>query len=870
MQKQVYLFSEGQGHQKKLLGGKGANLCEMTQLGVPVPPGFVVTTQVCNQYLERDKQFPEGLWSEVQSALADVEQSTGKIFGGQNPLLVSVRSGAPVSMPGMMDTVLNLGLNDQTVEYLAQKTNNPRFAYDSYRRFIQMFANVVLGMGHHFFEDILQSYKRDKQYNEDTDMLADDWAEIIEKYKQAVVEFREGAFPQDPMLQLELAVRAVFNSWLTPRAVKYRQIYNISEDLGTAVNIQAMVFGNTGEMSGTGVLFTRDPSTGENKLFGEYLLNAQGEDVVAGIRTPYPIAELEQPMPAVYADIVAVTEKLEQHFGDMQDIEFTIEEQQLYILQTRNGKRSAMASLQIAVEMFQAGLISQEKALMQIDPQGLDQLLHPRIKAGQDLRILTSALPASPGAAVGQVVFDSETAEDWAKDGKKVILVRHETSPEDVNGMHVSEGILTACGGMTSHAAVVARGMGKPCVSGASEVVIYEAEKRAVIGENEVQEGDWLTLDGAAGDVIMGQVKTEPAEISEKLKVVLGWAESIATMRVRTNADTPADAAKAREFGAQGIGLCRTEHMFFDEGRIGVMQEMILADSAEQRQTALNRLLPFQVEDFTGIFTAMDGYPVTVRLLDPPLHEFLPTEARGIELLATQMQLPVEHIQERVQQLHEVNPMLGHRGCRLMVTYPEMVRMQTRGIMMAALAATKNGIDVQPEIMVPLVGMASELREIRAIIESEIAEVFTETGQSLPYVVGTMIEVPRACLIADEVAQHADFFSFGTNDLTQMTFGFSRDDVGKFLPTYLDHKYLFQDPFQVLDQEGVGKLIRIAVDKGRQTNPDLKIGICGEHGGEPSSIDFCFHQDFNYVSCSPYRVAIARIATAQSYIRKWL
>lgn len=868
MTKLIYDFAEGDASQKALLGGKGANLSEMMKLGIPVPPGFTITTQTCNQYLELGKKFTDELWDETKAHIISLEKQTNKTFGGADPLLVSVRSGAPVSMPGMMDTILNLGLNDQTVEALAKKTNNPRFAYDSYRRFIQMFANVVLEIEHHHFEQILRDIKSQKGVREDTDLDAEDWREVALLYKKLVQDFKNIEFPQDPMHQLKYAIEAVFSSWLNPRAIKYRQIYNISDSMGTAVNVQAMVFGNTGERSGTGVLFTRNPSTGTKELFGEFLLNAQGEDVVAGIRTPRSINELQNTMPQVHDQILHLTQKLEAHFHDMQDIEFTIEDERLYVLQTRSGKRSAAASIKIAVDMERENVLDKEEALLRIDPHGLDQLLHPRIADDQVKDVLTTGLPASPGAAVGQVVFSSARAEVMADGGKSVILVRHETSPEDINGMNVAKGILTACGGMTSHAAVVARGMGKPCVSGANDLTVDTENAVAHVGEVTFREGDWISLDGGTGEVMRGQCEMIPAEISTDFEVVLDWAQECSCLTVRTNADTPGDAQKARSFGAQGIGLCRTEHMFFEDDRIGAMREMILAQDEQQRKQALEKLLPFQQSDFEGIFEAMDGYPVNIRLLDPPLHEFLPHKDEDIQALAQRIGTEFETLKQHVLSLHEVNPMLGHRGCRLMVSYPEIARMQTRAIMQAACVMKRKGVVVLPEIMIPLVGVVEELKFLRSEMELVIQEVFATQDMTVPFKIGTMIEVPRACIVADEIAAVADYFSFGTNDLTQMTYGYSRDDVGKFLPEYLNKKFVQKDPFQVLDREGVGRMVSIAVGKGRKVKPQIKIGICGEHGGDPDSIEFFFQQNFDYISCSPYRVPVARIAAAQSYIRK--
>ncbi|MCF7918027.1 pyruvate, phosphate dikinase [Candidatus Gracilibacteria bacterium] len=867
----VYSFLEGDSSQKALLGGKGANLAEMTRLGIPVPPGFTVTTETCNAFLANDKKFPDTMWNEVLKHMKELEKKLGKQFGDlKDPLLVSVRSGAAISMPGMMDTILNLGLNDQTVQGLAKSTQNERFAYDSYRRFIQMFSNVVLGLEGKLFEEVISHMKKSHKKTEDTELTADDWKKVIEQFKKIVETETGSTFPQDPEKQLERAIRAVFESWLNPRAITYRKINHISDTLGTAVNVQAMVFGNKGEKSGTGVAFTRNPSTGEKKLFGEFLINAQGEDVVAGIRTPQDISELQKVMPEIFLQFREIAEKLENHFRDMQDLEFTIEQGKLFLLQTRNGKRSAAADLNTAIDMVEEGLISKKEAVLRISPNSLDKLLHPQIAPGIKKQVIAKGLPASPGAAVGKIVFTADHAEALAKKGEKVILVRHETSPEDIHGMFASEGIVTSCGGMTSHAAVVARGMGKPCVAGASKIAISEKDKTATVGNIVLHEGDALTLDGSNGEVILGTCETRQPELSGNFKKILDWADELCpTFKVRTNADTPADSAKAREFGAVGIGLCRTEHMFFDENRIAAMREMILSQTEPQREKALAKLLPYQKKDFIGIFTAMDGFPVTVRLLDPPLHEFLPQKEEDIRALAKELGLSFEEVRHHVTSLHESNPMLGHRGCRLMITYPEVAKMQTRAIMEAACECHQKGIKAIPEIMVPLVGATTELSFLRKLIEGVIQEVFEEYKMNFSVLIGTMIEIPRACLIADKIAKYADFFSFGTNDLTQMTFGYSRDDAGKFLPSYVSDGFLPHDPFQVLDQEGIGQLITLGVEKARSVKPDLKIGICGEHGGEPSSIDFCFHQDFNYVSCSPFRVPVARIAAAQSYLKKW-
>lgn len=870
-QKFVYDFSQGEASQKSLLGGKGANLCEMTRMEIPVPPGFVVTTDACHAFLDNEKQFPAGMWAEVEKHLKTLEKTMGKTLGDpKDPLLVSIRSGAPISMPGMMDTVLNLGLNDKTVEGLAKITDNPTFAYDSYRRFLQMFANVVLGLEGSLFEKAITAHKKKVGKKEDTDLSADDWKVLAEEF-QTIIKKESGApFPQEPEKQLERSVRAVFESWLNPRAIRYRRINRISDDLGTAVNVQAMVFGNMGDQSGTGVAFTRNPSTGEKKLFGEFLLNAQGEDVVAGIRTPRDIQELDNVSSKVFAQFKDIAEKLETHFHDMQDLEFTIQQGKLFLLQTRTGKRSAAADLKIAIDMVEEGLIDKKEAVLRVSPDSLDKLLHPQIAPGVKRDVLAKGLPASPGAAVGQIVFTADRAESLAAKGKKVILVRHETSPDDIHGMFAAEGILTSCGGMTSHAAVVARGMGKPCVAGAGSISIDEDTGKMTIGKDTFSEGDDLTLDGASGEVLRGACKTKKPTLSGNFQTILDWAEELTpSFRVRTNADTPDDSAKAREFGAKGIGLCRTEHMFFAPERIRVVQEMILSQTEKQREKALAKLLPFQKEDFIGIFNAMDGLPVTIRLLDPPLHEFLPHEKKDIAELAQSFDLKESEVRSLVSSLQEQNPMLGHRGCRLLITHPEVARMQARAIVEAACECHKKGIKALPEIMIPLVGAVAEFTVLREEIEQVVDSVFAEQKTTVPVKIGTMIEIPRACLIADKIAEHADFFSFGTNDLTQMTFGYSRDDAGKFLPYYVSERILSDDPFQTLDQEGVGQLIVQAVEKARTVKPDLKIGICGEHGGDPSSIEFCFHQDFQYVSCSPFRVPVARVAAAQSHLRKF-
>lgn len=865
----VYGFEEGSTSQKDLLGGKGANLAEMTSLGFPVPPGFTITTEACNATLQSGGNFPEGLMDEVDRAIVELEKKTGKVFGdSQNPLLVSVRSGAKVSMPGMMDTVLNLGMNDEAEKGLAEKTGNARFAADSYRRFVQMFSNVVLGVKHHLFEGALKAKKEQRGIKEDTELTAEDLHELATEFKLLAEKETGEAFPDDARDQLKASIGAVFSSWDTSRAKKYREIHNIPNDLGTAVNVQSMVFGNTGENSGTGVAFTRNPSTGEKKFFGDFLMNAQGEDVVAGIRTPREIAELEDEMPLVYAELFSLQEKLEQHFCDMQDIEFTIEDGKLYLLQTRIGKRTAAAAIRIAVEMVDEGVITKEQAMMRLEPQSLDALLHPSLDPNAEKDIITTGIAASPGAASGKVVFSADDAVEWAeKKNEKVILVRHETSPEDIHGMHVSDGVVTACGGKASHAAVVARGMGKPCVSGAAEIIVNEKAKKFIVNEKTIAEGDLITIDGATGEIMLGGVPTIPAQLSEQFQSVLSWTDKVRSLRVRANADTPEDAENARNFGAEGIGLCRTEHMFFSDERIHHVRQMILARNEKERIEALQSLLPYQRSDFEKIFTAMDGLPVTVRLLDPPLHEFLPKKKSEIQELATGLGLTDEEVRDQVKHLTEVNPMLGHRGCRLLITYPEILRMQTQAILEAAVNVLEKGVHVLPEIMIPLVGISDELKFCRKIIEERAEEVFAEKGKRVEYQIGTMIELPRACAAAERIADHADFFSFGTNDLTQMTFGFSRDDVGQFLPVYLDMGLLSVDPFETVDA-GVQELIKIGVERGRRNKKDLKISVCGEHGGDPKSIEFFHGQEFSLVSCSPFRVPIARLAAAQATLKK--
>ncbi|MDY4561298.1 MAG: pyruvate, phosphate dikinase [Peptostreptococcus porci] len=867
----VYSFDEGNKDMRSLLGGKGANLAEMTNIGLPVPQGFTITTEACNDYYENDHKIRKEILDQIDEKLAQLEKEQGKTLGAeQNPLLVSVRSGAVFSMPGMMDTILNLGLNDTSIKGLIESTNNERFSYDSYRRFIQMFSDVAMEVPKYKFENVLERVKEEKGYKFDTELSIDDLKEIVVEFKNIYKKEVGEDFPQDPKKQLLLAIEAVFRSWNNPRAVVYRKLNDIANNLGTAVNIQSMVFGNMGTDSGTGVAFTRNPSTGENKLFGEYLINAQGEDVVAGIRTPQSIDTLKNDMPEMYNQFVEITQILEGHYKDMQDIEFTIEKGKLYILQTRNGKRTAKAAINVVVDLVNSGVIDKEEAIMRIDPGQLDQLLHPTFdqKALKSAELLAKGLPASPGAASGKVYFHADDVVEHAKLGEKTLLVRQETSPEDIEGMVSSEGILTARGGMTSHAAVVARGMGKCCVAGCGELRVDEAAKEIRVGDRVIKEGQFMSIDGSTGCVYLGSIEMTSVEVGGNFGVFMGWVDEIRDMKVRTNADNPRDAKKAIEFGAEGIGLCRTEHMFFEEERIPAVREMILADNVEDRVKALDKLLPFQREDFHGIFKAMDGRPCNIRLLDPPLHEFLPHEDSAIEELAKQMGIRPTELKKRVVDLDEFNPMLGHRGCRLAVTYPEICEMQARAIAQGAILAMKDGHKVVPEIMVPLIGTVNELKMLRPIIEEAVNSELEKAGVEMDYTVGTMIEIPRACVTADEIAEVADFFSFGTNDLTQMGFGYSRDDAGKFLGEYVDKGVLEKDPFQVLDQKGIGKLVEMAVKLGRGTNPELKLGICGEHGGEPSSVEFCYNQGLNYVSCSPFRVPIARLAVAQSTIKK--
>ncbi len=872
MAKWVYFFgagkAEGKREMKNLLGGKGANLAEMTNAGLPVPPGFTITTESCVFY-SKEKKWPVGLDKQIKRDIKKLERVNGKELGSTtNPLLVSVRSGARVSMPGMMDTVLNLGLNDKTVEALAAKTINPRMAYDSYRRFINMFGDVVMGVSHEHFEYEMDQLKKEVGAKVDTDLSVDELKTLCNKYEDVVKKHAGKSFPQDPYEQLKLAINAVFSSWNGKRAIYYRQMNNIPNDWGTAVNVQTMVFGNMGDTSGTGVGFTRNPATGAKEHYGECLINAQGEDVVAGIRTPEPIEALAEPTPQAYKDLIAVYSTLEKHYKDMQDFEFTIEEGKLYILQTRDGKRTAQAAVKIAVDMVKEKLIDLETGIMRVDPEMLNHLLHKQIDTSKDLNIIAKGLPASPGAACGKAVFSAEDAVEAVHEmGEKVILVRNETSPEDIEGMDVSNGILTAKGGMTSHAAVVARGMGKCCVAGCESILVDDKAKQFSIGSTTVKEGDIISLNGSTGEVIIGVADMIEPEISGEFKEFMSWADKARKLKVRTNADTPKDSHVAIEFGAEGIGLCRTEHMFFEADRIRSVRQMILAEDLEGRKKALSKLEAVQQSDFEGIFSAMDGKPVTIRLLDPPLHEFLPTAEKDIQQLANDLGVSYEKLDAKVRSLHELNPMLGHRGCRLAITYPEICVMQATAIFKAALAVKKKGIDVRPEVMIPLIAHVKEFTTLKEIVLKVADEIFSTAKVKIPYLIGTMIEIPRAALTADEVAKEAEFFSFGTNDLTQMTFGLSRDDAGKFIPQYIADGILPQDPFQELDQSGVGQLVKMAIEKGRSQKPKLKIGICGEHGGEPNSIDFCHRVGMDYVSCSPYRVPIARLSAAQAEIR---
>ncbi len=881
--KNVYFFgggsAEGSAQMRQLLGGKGANLAEMTAAGVPVPPGFTISTEVCEHYFEHGQKYPDGLEKEVEEHLDRLEKLMGKKLGDANdPLLVSVRSGAAASLPGMMDTVLNLGLNDKAAEGLAELSGNPRFAWDSYRRFINMFGNVVMGVHHEHFEAQLEKVKKKRKVELDTELDAADLKEVVDLYKEVYKKNTGKNFPQKPIDQLWAAINAVFGSWNNPRAIQYRKLSNITGLKGTAVNVQSMVYGNLGDDSGTGVCFSRDPATGQKVFYGEYLINAQGEDVVAGIRTPMAIKTLAQKNKKIYEELVAVKDRLEAHYKDMQDMEFTIQQGHLYILQTRNGKRTGAAAVKIAVDMVKEGQITEDVAIQRVTPELLDQVFHPMIdpKAKKTVKPLAKGLNASPGAATGQIVFTADHAEAWVKEGKKVLLVRKETSPEDIGGMHASEGILTSTGGMTSHAAVVARGMGTPCVAGAKDVIV--SGKAMTIKDKKFKEGDFITIDGSTGEIYSGHLDLVQPKISGELQTFLSWTDKIrgsarragmdqVGFNIRTNADTPGDAKRARAFGAEGIGLCRTEHMFFENERIGIFRQMIVAEDLAAREKALKKLLPYQKKDFKGIFKAMDGFPVTIRLLDPPLHEFVPQTKEAIKDLAESVGISPAKLKSKIDSLHELNPMLGHRGCRLGITYPEVYDMQVEAIITAAAEVAAAGTKVYPEIMIPLIGTVKELEVLRKNAEAVCERVLSKKKVKVKYLIGTMIEIPRAALVADEVAKVADFFSFGTNDLTQMAFGYSRDDVGSFLPHYIEQGILEQDPFAQLDQEGVGQLVEIGTTRGRAGNAELKVGICGEHGGDPSSIDFCYRVGMNYVSCSPYRVPIARLAAAHAVVR---
>ena len=871
MAKWVYLFTEGNADMRNLLGGKGANLAEMTNLGLPIPQGFTVTTEACTEYYNSGKNITDEIKTQIFDALKILEEKQGKKFGDtKDPLLVSVRSGARASMPGMMDTILNLGLNDEAVEGFAAKTGNPRFAYDSYRRFIQMFSDVVMEVPKSFFEKIIDEVKEAKGVKYDTELTTDDLKELVVRFKKVYKDAMNGEeFPQEPKVQLMEAVKAVFRSWDNPRAIVYRRMNDIPGDWGTAVNVQAMVFGNMGDTSGTGVAFTRNPSTGEKGIYGEYLINAQGEDVVAGVRTPQPITQLEKDLPECYKQFMELAMKLENHYRDMQDMEFTIQEGKLYFLQTRNGKRTAPAAIKIACDLVDEGKITPEEAVLRIEAKSLDQLLHPTfdqaaLKAG---KVIGEALPASPGAAAGKVYFTAEEAKEAGQRGERVILVRLETSPEDIEGMHASEGILTVRGGMTSHAAVVARGMGTACVSGCGDINIDEEGKVFTLGGETIKEGDYISLDGSTGKIYLGDIKTVEASVSGDFGRIMAWADEFRKLGVRTNADTPADTKNAVKLGAEGIGLCRTEHMFLNEDRIPKIRKMILSKTVEGREAALAELLEFQKADFKAMYEVLEGKPMTVRYLDPPLHEFVPTDEEDIKALAKDMNLSVEEVKATCDALHEFNPMMGHRGCRLAVTYPEIARMQTRAVMEAAIEVkNEKGFDIVPEIMIPLVGEKKELKYVKDVVVETAEKVKAEKGSDIKYHIGTMIEIPRAALLADEIAEEAEFFSFGTNDLTQMTFGFSRDDAGKFLDSYYNNKIYESDPFARLDQKGVGQLVKMAAEKGRQVRSDIKLGICGEHGGDPSSVEFCHRVGLNYVSCSPFRVPIARLAAAQAAI----
>lgn len=874
MHKYVYLFSEGNAEMRNLLGGKGANLAEMTSLGLPIPQGFTVTTEACTEYYKEGKKISKGIEEQIFEALKEIEKIQGKKFGdNSDPLLVSVRSGARASMPGMMDTILNLGLNDEAVEGFAKKTENPRFAYDSYRRFIQMYSDVVMEVPKSYFEKIIDEVKEAKGIHYDTELTVEDLKDLVERFKKVYKDAMNGEdFPQDPKEQLMGAVKAVFRSWDNPRAIVYRRMNDIPGDWGTAVNVQSMVFGNMGDTSGTGVAFTRNPSTGEKGIYGEYLINAQGEDVVAGVRTPQPITKLEEDLPECYKEFMELAHKLENHYRDMQDMEFTIQEGKLYFLQTRNGKRTAQAAIQIACDLVDEGMITEEEAVMRIEAKSLDQLLHPTFNkdALAKGKVIGSALPASPGAAAGKIVFTADEAKTMGINGKgeRVILVRLETTPEDIEGMIAAQGILTVRGGMTSHAAVVARGMGTCCVSGCGEIKINEEKETFELGGKTYNKGDYISLDGSTGKIYEGDIATEEASVSGNFGRIMGWADAMRTLKVRTNADNPRDTANAIHLGAEGVGLCRTEHMFFDEERIPKIRKMILSETVEAREAALNELIPFQKGDFKGMYKELKGLPMTVRYLDPPLHEFLPTAEEDIKALAKDMGVTVEHLKQKCDELHEFNPMMGHRGCRLAVTYPEIAKMQTRALMEAAIEVKEeDGYDITPEIMIPLIGEKKELDFVKKIVIETAEKVKEEKSSDIKYHIGTMIEIPRAALLADEIAQSAEFFSFGTNDLTQLTFGFSRDDAGKFLDSYYQNKIYESDPFAKLDQIGVGQLVEMAVEKGRQTRPDIKLGICGEHGGDPASVEFCHRIGLTYVSCSPFRVPIARLAAAQAAIK---
>ena len=871
MTKYVYLFSEGNGNMRELLGGKGANLAEMTNLGLPVPQGFTITTEACTKYYEDGRQINDEIFAQILEYIGKMEEITGKKFGDlENPLLVSVRSGARASMPGMMDTILNLGLNEEVVNVIAQKSNNPRWAWDCYRRFIQMYSDVVMEVGKKYFEELIDKMKAERGVKQDVELTADDLKELANQFKAEYKAKIGSDFPTDPKEQLMGAIKAVFRSWDNPRANVYRRDNDIPYSWGTAVNVQSMAFGNMGDDCGTGVAFTRDPATGNKGLFGEFLTNAQGEDVVAGVRTPMKIAEMQEKFPEAFAQFTEVCSILEKHYRDMQDMEFTVEHGKLYMLQTRNGKRTAQAALKIACDLVDEGMRTEEEAVAMIDPRNLDTLLHPQFdaKALKDATPIAQALGASPGAACGQIVFTAEDAKAWKAEGKKVVLVRLETSPEDIEGMKASQGILTVRGGMTSHAAVVARGMGTCCVSGCSAIEMDEANKKFTLAGKEYHEGDEISIDGSTGKIYDGIIPTVDATIAGEFGRIMAWADKARVLKVRTNADTPKDAKKARELGAEGIGLCRTEHMFFGDGRIDAFREMICSETVEEREEALEKILPMQQSDFEALYEALEGYPVTIRFLDPPLHEFVPTEEADIKKLADAKGKSVEAIKAMIDSLHEFNPMMGHRGCRLAVTYPEIARMQTKAVIRAALNVKKNHPDwtIEPEIMIPLIGDIKELKVVKAVVVETADAEIAAAGSDLKYEVGTMIEIPRAALTADEIAKEAAFFCFGTNDLTQMTFGFSRDDSGKFLEAYYESKIFESDPFARLDQNGVGKLMKMAIDLGKQSNPNLHIGICGEHGGDPTSVEFCHKIGLDYVSCSPFRVPIARLAAAQAAI----